>query len=49
MLSSKHVNYLKWRKAYIIIQDKNHLIDKGLLKIINLKKTMNRNNSETMD
>ena len=49
MLSSKHINFLKWRKAYIVIQDKNHLIESGLLKIINLKKTMNRNNSETMD
>lgn len=49
MLSSKHINFLKWRKAYIIIQDKNHLIESGLLKIMNLKNTMNRKNSETMD
>jgi hypothetical protein len=49
LLSSKHVNYLKWRKAYTIIQDKNHLTELGLNKIIKLKNTMNRNNSETID
>ena len=49
LLSSKHVNFLKWRKAYIIVQDKNHLNDKGLKKIMDLKKSMNRNNSETID
>jgi hypothetical protein len=42
MLSNKHVNYLKWRKAYLIIQDKDHLNDDGLNKIIKLKNTMNR-------
>lgn len=42
LLSSKHVNYLKWRKAYIIIQDKDHLNKDGLEKIIKLKNTMNR-------
>jgi hypothetical protein len=47
LLSSKHVNYLKWRKAYIIIQDKNHLTDSGLNKIIKLKLSMNRKNSDT--
>jgi len=49
LLSSKHVNYLKWRKAYIIIQNKDHLTDLGLNKIIKLKKTMNRNNSDKID
>jgi hypothetical protein len=43
-LSSKQVNYLKWRKAYIIIQDKDHLNKDGLEKIIKLKNTMNRLN-----
>ena len=42
LLSSKHINYLKWRKAYLIIQDKGHLNTKGLNKIIKLKNTMNR-------
>jgi hypothetical protein len=49
LLSSKHINYLKWRKAYIIIQDKNHLTDSGLEQINKLKKSMNRNNSETVE
>ncbi len=42
LLSSKHVNYLKWRKAYLIIQNKDHLSKNGLNKIIKLKNTMNR-------
>ena len=44
LLSSKHVNYLKWRKAYIIVQNKDHLSNNGLIKIIKLKNTMNRLN-----
>ena len=42
LLSSKHINYLKWRKAYLIIQNKEHLNETGLNKIIKLKSTMNR-------
>lgn len=42
LLSSKHINYLKWRKAYIIIHNKDHLNKDGLEKIIKLKNTMNR-------
>ena len=49
LLSSKHVNYLKWRKAYLIIQDKKHLTELGQNKIRKLKSTMNRNNSEIID
>ena len=41
--SSKHINYLKWRKAYIIIQDKGHLTETGIDKITKLKNSMNRN------
>jgi hypothetical protein len=48
LLSSKHVNYLKWRKAYIIIQNKDHLNKDGLEKIIKLKNTMNRLNDTTI-
>jgi LAGLIDADG endonuclease len=40
--SSKYVNYLKWRKAYIIIQNKGHLNKDGLEKIIKLKNSMTR-------
>ena len=42
LLSTKQVNYLKWRKAYIIIQNKAHLTNEGVEKIIKLKSTMNR-------
>jgi len=42
LLSTKHTNYLKWRKAYLIIQNKDHLNKEGLKKIIKLKSTMNR-------
>lgn len=45
LLSSKHVNYLKWRKAYILIQNKEHLTASGLEKITKIKQSMNRNNS----
>lgn len=47
LLSSKHINYLKWRKAYIIIQNKDHLTENGLNKIIKLKSTMNSLNNTT--
>ena len=40
--SSKHLNYLKWRKAYLLIQNKEHLNDQGFKQIIKLKNTMNR-------
>ena len=42
LLSSKHINYLKWRKVYLIIQNKNYLNKDGIDKIIKLKNTMNR-------
>lgn len=42
LLSTKHVNYLKWRKAYIIIQNKDHLSKKGLDKITKIKNTLNK-------
>lgn len=35
LLSNKHVNYLKWRKAYLIIQNGDHLKKKGLKKLLN--------------
>ncbi len=38
LLSTKHINYLKWRKAYIIIQNRDHLNIDGLIKIIKYKK-----------
>lgn len=47
LLSSKHVNYLKWRKAYILIQNRDHLTLTGIEKITKLKKSMNRFNKDT--
>lgn len=44
LLSTKYINYLKWRKAYIIIQNKDHLNKDGIDKITKLKNTMNRSN-----
>jgi len=44
LLSSKHINYLKWRKSYILIQDRKHLTFSGLDAITKLKNTMNRYN-----
>jgi hypothetical protein len=42
LLSSKHTNYLKWRKVYCLVQRGEHLTDKGWEKITNLKGSMNR-------
>jgi len=49
LLSSKHINYLKWRKAYLLIQNKQHLNDSGLEQISKLKETMNRGNLDNLD
>ncbi len=40
--SSKYVNYLKWRKSYILIQNKSYLTDLGLNKILKKKFSMDR-------
>ena len=48
MLSNKHVNYLKWRKAYLIVQNGDHLKKDGLNQIIKLKGTMNRLSDTTV-
>jgi len=42
MLSTKYINYLKWRKVYILIQYKEHLNSKGIDKIRKIKKSMNK-------
>ena len=39
--SRKHISYLRWRKVYILIQDREHLTDKGLIKILRIKSLMN--------
>lgn len=40
--SSKYINYIKWRKAYLFIQNRDHLNEEGIKKIVKLKKTINR-------
>ena len=47
LLSSKHIKYLKWRKVYLIIQNKDHLNKGGIEKIVKLKKSMNRLDTTT--
>ena len=49
LLSTKYINYIKWRKAYIIIQDKDHLTINGIDKIAKIKNTMNRLNTHKID
>ncbi len=51
LLSSKHVNYLKWRKAYILIENKDHLKKdlSGIEEIKKLKYSMNSFNKEQVD
>lgn len=40
--SRKHISYLRWRKVYRLVQDKEHLTDKGLSKILRIKSLINR-------
>jgi hypothetical protein len=39
--SKKYISYLKWRKVYILIQNKEHLTEKGLVKILKIKDLLN--------
>ena len=39
--SKKHISYLRWRKVYILIQNKKHLNKAGLDKIIKIKALIN--------
>lgn len=39
--SRKHISYLRWRKAYRLIQNKEHLTEKGLTKILIIKSLIN--------
>ena len=41
LLSSKHVNYIKWRNVYRLIQRKEHLTKNGIEKIFKIKSSMN--------
>lgn len=41
LLSSKHINYLKWRNVYRLIQREEHLTKNGINQILKIKSTMN--------
>ena len=45
--SRKHISYLRWRKVYRLIQDKEHLTDKGIYKILKIKSLINRHEENT--
>lgn len=40
LLSSKYLNYIKWRKTYILIQDKKDLTNEGIMKYKNSMKIL---------
>jgi len=40
---TKYNDYIKFKEAAIIIKNKEHLTEKGLNKVIDLKKSMNKN------
>lgn len=41
LVSCKYINYLNFRKAYLLIQDKKHLNEEGFNKLISLQKKIN--------
>jgi hypothetical protein len=45
--SRKHISYLRWRKVYRLIQDKEHLTEIGLSKILKIKSLINRHELDT--
>jgi hypothetical protein len=45
--SRKHVSYLRWRKVYRLIQNREHLTEKGFNKIISIKNLINRHEENT--
>lgn len=46
--SSKYISYLRWRKAYILISNKQHLNEKGLAKLTIICSILNRHCSPTI-
>jgi len=45
--SRKHISYLRWRKVYRLILNKEYLTDKGLSKILIIKSLINRHEENT--
>ena len=48
LLSSKHIHYLKWRKAHLIVQSEGYPLSYEPKRISKLKSTMNRLNDTTV-
>jgi len=46
--SKKHISYLRWRKVYRLIQNKEHLTEKGINKIIKIKSIINLHEDTTI-
>lgn len=46
--SSKYIDYIKWRKVYVLVQNKDHLTDQGIKKIIKLKNSISNLNNDTI-
>jgi len=42
-MSTKYINFIKWRKIYCMIQKKEHLTLEGIEKIKKIKNSMNSN------
>jgi len=49
LLSSKYINFFKWRKTYRMIQRKEHLTIKGIKKIQKIKLNMNSYLKDTFE
>lgn len=51
LLSSKYINYMKWRKVYLLIKNRDHLTESGICKIKKLKISMKNidTNSDTIN
>jgi len=46
--SRKYLSYLRWRKVYFFLQNKEHLNDKGLTKILRIKSLLNKHENTTI-
>lgn len=47
--SRKQISYLRWRKAYRLIEKKEHLTDKGVSKILKIKSLLNRHDHVSVE
>ena len=45
--SKKYISYLRWRKVYRLVQNKEHLMEKGLVKILKIKSLINHHEENT--